>query len=535
MQIPGWLKNAIFYQVYPASFYDSNGDGIGDLPGIIEKLGYIRDLGCNAIWLNPCFESPFHDGGYDISDYYRVGRRYGTNADLRRLFRKAHQMGIRVILDLVAAHTSTEHPWFKASCRAKKNKYSNWYVWTDSVWMRASGYQGTVRGYGQRDGCFMPNFFYCQPALNFGFARPERGKKWQLSVNHPDVRQVRREVVRILRYWLDAGCDGFRVDMAGSIVKNDPGWKETSRFWRQVRAMLDRRYPQAVLISEWSSPRYALRAGFSLDMLLHFNDMDYNFLFRQESKRNLFTKFGGHSFFDRSGNGDITGFVKSYLGDLAAAQRRGLIGLPTGSHDLSRIRLGRTQKEVEVIFAFILTMPGVPFIYYGDEIGMRYISSLASKEGGYCRTGSRTPMQWTNGNNAGFSRAAESKLYLPVDKSAHAPSVSGQLRRKDSLLGAVKGLISLRKKFSSLGSEGNFVPLYAKKNKYPFVYLRQKGGERILVAVNPSGGSAEALFSLPVRPDGFEILTGVKTGFSLVGKKCRLTIKPSSYTIIRLN
>lgn len=132
--MPKWLENAVFYEIYPQSFLDTNGDGIGDLRGIINKLGYIKDLGCNAIWINPCFKSPFMDAGYDVSDYYEVAPRYGTNEDLKELFSKAHEMDMHVILDLVPGHTSSEHEWFKKSCKAERNEYTDRYVWTDSVW-----------------------------------------------------------------------------------------------------------------------------------------------------------------------------------------------------------------------------------------------------------------------------------------------------------------------------------------------------------------------------------------------------------------
>ncbi len=131
---PEWVKNAVFYEIYPQSFYDSNGDGIGDIQGVIEKLDYIASLGVNAIWLNPCFLSPFQDAGYDVQDYYKVAPRYGTNDDLKTLFEKAHKKGLRIILDIVPGHTSIEHEWFKKSCEQIPNKYSNWYIWTNSVW-----------------------------------------------------------------------------------------------------------------------------------------------------------------------------------------------------------------------------------------------------------------------------------------------------------------------------------------------------------------------------------------------------------------
>ncbi|MDZ4197962.1 MAG: alpha-amylase family glycosyl hydrolase, partial [Kiritimatiellia bacterium] len=195
------MKSAVFYQIYPPSFLDTNGDGIGDLPGITARLDYIQSLGVNALWLNPCFVSPFQDGGYDIADFYRVDPRYGTNADLSRLFREAHRRGIRVCLDLVAGHTSIEHPWFKASSRHKRNPYSDWFIWTPSVW--DEGMAGKfIHGYGERDGNFLTNFFWFQPALNYGFARPDPARPWQQGIDAPGPRAVRAELRKIMHFWL---------------------------------------------------------------------------------------------------------------------------------------------------------------------------------------------------------------------------------------------------------------------------------------------------------------------------------------------
>ena len=233
---PAWLETAIFYQIYPQSFYDSNGDGIGDLAGIIAKLDYLQSLGVNALWLNPCFESPFQDAGYDVSDYYKVAPRYGTNQDLADLFAAASQLGMRVLLDLVPGHTSVQHPWFRQSARQTPNEFSDWYIWTDSAWKwEAPGYR-LISGYAERDGSYMVNFFYSQPALNYGFAAPDPAQPWQQGVDAPGPRRVRQELKNIMRFWLEMGASGFRVDMAGSLVKGDPDQREISRLWQEMRA-----------------------------------------------------------------------------------------------------------------------------------------------------------------------------------------------------------------------------------------------------------------------------------------------------------
>lgn len=483
MRGPKWLEDAVFYEIYPQSFYDSNADGIGDLPGLIAKLDYIADLGCTAIWLNPCFESPFRDAGYDVSDFYRVAPRYGTNEDLVNLFREANARGIRVCLDFVAGHTSDQHPWFKESCRHERNPFSNWYIWTNSIWDQGVEGKPMVNGYAERDGNFLPNFFYFQPALNYGYVDPDPRFPWQLPVDHPDVLQVRNEMKKILRFWLDLGADGFRVDMAMSLVKNDPDHRETMRLWREIREMFDNDYPDAALMSEWSEPSKAIVSGFHVDFMLAFGQPPaYTALLRKEAMRNL-DPFAepGHSFFDKAGKGDILEFLDSFYTHYKRTKDIGYITIPTGNHDVPRLALGRSEREILLVFAFVLSMPGIPFIYYGDEIGMRHASGLPSKEGGYSRTGARTPMQWDNSSNLGFSQAPANRLYLPVDSSEDAPTVESQ---SAGLLADVKSLVRLRKRWKALGNTGEFEPLSTLG--YPFIFARFCEEHYFILLFNPS-------------------------------------------------
>lgn len=473
---PEWLKQAIFYQVYPQSFCDSNGDGIGDIPGIIQKLEYLQWLGVTALWVNPCFVSPFQDAGYDVADYYRVAPRYGTNRDLYKLCREAHKRGIKVCLDLVAGHTSIEHPWFKASCRHKKNRYTDRYVWTSGAISDAETGLSVIRGYGERDGNFVANCFYFQPALNYGFARPETGQPWQQPVDAPGPQQTHRELVNIMDYWLSHGVDGFRVDMAFSLVKNDPGRKETIKLWQDMGQEIRTKYPEMALISEWGNPEESIAAGFDIDFMLHFGVRGYPDLMLDED-----------CFFRRNGGKSVSEFLKSYLDMAAKTNGKGLISIPSANHDIKRPRGdGRTLDDLKVIFTFLLTWPGVPFIYYGDEIGMNYIPGMVSKEGGYDRTGSRTPMQWDDTPNAGFSTAGKDRLYLPLDSRKNRPDVKSQADDDGSLLNHVRALIHLRKQHPALQAEGALIPLQAGEAHHHFAYLRQNGEERFLIVVNPS-------------------------------------------------
>ncbi len=474
---PVWLSRAAFYQVYPQSFRDTDADGVGDLAGVEEKLPYIRSLGCNAVWLNPVFVSPFQDAGYDVSDYRRVASRYGTNSDLKRLFRRAHDLGMKVVLDLVAGHTSVAHPWFKASASSKPNKFTNRYIWAPGDVFFQESKLNVVAGYSERDNAYVPNYYYFQPSLNYGFAKPDPGQRWQMPTDHSDVVAVREEMKDIMRFWLDRGADGFRVDMAHSLVKNDPGKRETSRFWREVREMFDADYPEAVLISEWFDPPTAIRAGFHVDF----------------ASRNTFHRlFRADPYFCKGGGGDAAEFFRVYAEHLEATRRRGYISLPTSNHDWCRLSMGRTPEELRVAFAFLLTMPGVPFIYYGEEIGLWHAGDYVAKEGGYSRNGARRPMQWDASRNAGFSDAPASMHYLPLDPSPGRPSVAGQEGDPDSLLQFVRKLLALRTAYPALGNCGDIQAIHVKPRQYPIAYLRKSGAETALVAVNPSAAPAEA-------------------------------------------
>ncbi|MDR1949498.1 MAG: hypothetical protein LBQ38_08900 [Spirochaetaceae bacterium] len=493
--MPKWLEDAVFYEIYPQSFYDTNGDGIGDFEGIIRKLDYIRDLGCNALWLNPCFDSPFKDAGYDVRDYKKAAPRYGTNEDLKRLFAEAHARGIHVILDLVPGHTSEEHAWFLESQKAEPNEYSGRYIWTSHCFEGIEGY-GFIGGETPRNGTYLLNFFKCQPALNYGFLNPD--KPWQQPIDHPDSIATREAMKDVMRFWMDQGCDGFRVDMAASLVKNDDEKKSgTQAIWQNIRAMFDADYPEAMLVAEWSDPEISLRAGFHADFLLHH--------FTEGGYRTLLRNYGGspgqvnladdRSFFKKDAPSDITLFLDDYLPKYRGTRDIGYISLITGNHDTIRTRYNLSPAELKLAYAVLFTLPGVPFLYYGDEIGMRYLE-LPTREGGYYRTGSRTPMQWSAERNLGFSAAGAEKLYLPVDPAPDAPTVEGEAGKADSLLNSLKAILRLRHSNPELNAQPNLEILYAEKEKLPFVYRRGS----LVMAVNPSGAGVQA----PVGnvPDG---------------------------------
>lgn len=406
---PKWLGDAVFYQIYPSSYMDTDGNGIGDLPGITQKLDYIKSLGVNALWLNPIFESGWFDGGYDVKDFYKVDPRFGTNTDLVTLVDEAHKRGIKVCLDLVAGHTSSECEWFKASAEKDPNgRYSDYFIWLDNIPEAekreiaarkqepdpAASTRGRyVEANAPRAKYYEKNFFECQPALNYGFANPDPSHPWEQSVDAPGPQAVRREMRNIMAFWFDKGIDGFRVDMAPSLVKNDPDKKAVSKLWNEMRQWKDKNYPECVLISEWSDPAVAIPAGFNIDFMIHFGIKGYPSLFFARN-----TPWGqGHDYdycyFDRSGKGSVSEFIDNYTKAYTATKDKGYIAIPTANHDYQRPHVAdrNTPDQLKVAMTFFLTMPGVPFIYYGDEIAMKYQMDLPSKEGSNDRAGTRTP------------------------------------------------------------------------------------------------------------------------------------------------
>ena len=526
---PEWLEKAIIYEIYPQSFYDTNGDGIGDLPGVIAKLDYVKSLGANAIWLNPCFESPFGDAGYDISDFYKVAPRYGTNEDLRRLFEEAKKRGMRILLDLVAGHTSVECEWFKQSAKHQPNEYSDWYIWTTNLFNPFTGgsRHQFIAGTTERVGGYMPNFFPFQPALNYGFANPDPDQPYQQPVDAPGPKAVRAELRKIMKFWLDMGADGFRVDMAASLVKDDPGSRATIQLWREIRAWLDQDYPEAVLISEWGRPDRALKAGFHIDFYLGFAGTGMTSLFRKQYGMGPMGG-GGFSFFDTEGLGNIMEFVNEFGQRYNATRKAGYICMFTGNHDTSpRLALNRTFRDLALAYVFLLTMPGVPKIYYGDEIGMVGVRGLPSKEGSYWRTEARTPMQWSHAANAGFSTAAPEQIYLPVEPDLDSRTVEDQEKDPGSLLNTVRKLAQMRLAHPALCNRSDYQVVYARPGRYPFAYLRQGGGETILVVINPADRAVEVDVPADAVPAGLAVkqtLWGVENGLARSGDGWKISL-----------
>lgn len=517
MKTPKWLEDAIFYEIYPPSYFDSNNDGIGDIEGIIEKLDYIKSLGCNALWLNPIFESPFKDGGYDISDYYKIAPRYGSMEDLERLIEEVHKRGMHILLDLVPCHTSDQHPWFIESSKAEKNEYSDRYIWTDNAYNKPS-YLSMVGGMAPRFGTYAISYFHTQPCINYGFL--DVNESWQLSIDSDVAIKNRHVLIDIIRFYLKKGIDGFRVDMAACLVKRDNCEIGTMQVWSYIFDIIKSEFPESAFVAEWAQPTRSLKCGFDIDFYLDHGwdgGNGYHHLTRDHDMNMVtYEVYSDVSYFKTESTQTIMPFLNEYMDRYNITKDIGYISFLTNNHDMARLTHFYNEHELRLIYCMLFTMPGVPFLYYGDEIGMRFLP-VPTKEGGYDRTGSRTPMQWNHNKNAGFSKADKEDIYLPVDEELDNRTVIDQLADLNSLLNHIKTLIALRNDNPSLRSVNNINIIYASYDKKLFIYQR----DEFYFVCNPS--VYEEQFSLP---EEVEFVYGV-------GEATSNVIKPSSFAIFK--
>ncbi len=519
-----WLENAVFYEIYPISFFDSNGDGMGDLKGIEEKADYIKSLGVDAVWLNPIYKSPFKDGGYDVTDYRQIDGRFGKNEDLVSLIKTLKSRGIKIVLDLVIGHTSNKHEWFKKSASQKRNEYSDYYIWSDNLFC---GYPNLVRGLYKRDGGYLPNFFATQPSLNFGFEKADENEKWKMHYKDERLKPLRQEFIDIMRYYFDMGVDGFRVDMASSIIKESTphdsfdlyneskeGLSGVIWWWNEVLTTLRNEYKDKVFIAEWTNPLRAIGfCGFDMDFLTH-DTLPFNTLYRCEKGCNLDDSdyyVRGFNYFSPEGKGSLEDFVKYVEFLYSKTNGKGLFTTPTGTHDEVRMPTGKSPDMVKLIFAFMLTYKQIPFIYYGDEIGLEH-NFTVSKDGGGVRTGARTPMQWTEEKGRGFS--TKSRAYLPTSKKK-GQSVEAQEKDENSILNTVRELVKIRKEYPALNANGS--QAFIEKG-YPAIFERSNGEQKITVIVNPSDKTiqrklkfSKVIKSQNVTVNGEEISLGAQS------------------------
>lgn len=514
IQHPKWLDTACFYEVYPQSFFDSNNDGVGDINGIAEKLDYIKDLGFDALWINPIYLSPFYDAGYDVTDFKKVAPRYGTNQDLYNLFKLAHKKDMHILLDLVPGHTAIDCPWFEKSCKAKKNAYTDRYIWTDNVWTSPKDLP-VVRGFSERDGSVVTNFFSIQPALNYGFADPK--EPYEQKIEDEGPQSTIKAMIDIILFWLRKGCDGFRCDMAGWLVKHDIDQEGTVRVWKQIINTVKQDFPESAFVSEWNNPEKSLKAGFDMDFLLQDEFNPYNSVLARTDKP--------YFRFDEEKK-DAKIFFEHFKDVLSVAKDENkFVSLISGNHDTKRISSWLSMEELKFYYAFMFTSPNVPFLYYGDEIGMKFEENLQSVEGGYKRTGTRSPMQWDSNRNAGFS-TTQKKLYIPINPDRQGISVEEEKKDDDSLYHFLKSLLAFKREHHALDNDADY-ELIKTTGYSPLVYTRAKDGEKLLIAINVSNRKYSISYN------GFKGNTLFYKGDAgLDTQKARIRLAPHSLIII---
>jgi maltose alpha-D-glucosyltransferase/alpha-amylase len=487
---PGWLKSAIFYQIYPSSYQDSDGNGIGDIKGIQSRLDYIKSVGVNTLWINPIFESGFTDGGYDVIDFYKVDPRFGTNTDLVKFIKDAHEHGIHVLLDLVPGHSSDRSAWFLQSQEADTNlQHSNYYIWArnkpsdltkeeETRWVEANKPRGKY---------YIKNYYDSQPALNYGYENPRPNHPWEQPVTAPGPGAVLQELKEIIAFWMDKGVDGFRVDMASSLIKNDPDKVGTMRLWNNITEWFGEKYPEGALLSQWSNPKQSIiGGGFNIDF------------FRAGTLLSSRGTPAKPIYFNPDGDGSINDWYTAFKEQYGIAKGKGYLLFMTGTHGGQRMasgNLGNDIEELKVAMTFYLLAPSMPSIYYGDEIGMKLLENSPEIDGSRTRSSSRTPMQWNNSVNAGFSAAPEGKIYLPIDSDLKRPTVAAEENDPNSLLNYVRSLLALRSSSEALGNVSNWELVSDVNKPYPMVLLRWIDGEKYIIAINPSGRKVEATIS----------------------------------------
>ena len=499
-----WARGAVFYEIFVRSFADSDGDGIGDFNGMTAKLDYLNDgnpatthdLGVEGIWLMPMFESTSYHG-YDTTDYDNVERDYGTNADFQRFLDEAHRRGIRVIVDLVLNHTSVEQPWFVESASSPSSPRRHWYVWsaTNPGWKQPWG--GNDPSWHFRNGAWYYGAFWSgMPDVNYGNA------------------EAKAEMFRITRHWLREGVDGYRLDATRYLVETGPGERGqadtpgTHQVLRELSADVRKLKPQAILVAENTVDTATMATYFGSTSVVRGGDeMPMNFNFPLAT-----------AVMEGVKNGSATG-IRTVMRDMLRLYPAGIIDAPfLTNHDQTRVAtvLGRDPRKLRNAAAILLTLPGMPFVYYGEEVGMQ--NGPASND-----EAKRTPMPWTP--SGGFTSGTPWHAYAP---GLAAENVASQTGDPQSLLSHYRNWIAARKRSAAL-SKGDLTPLESHAGVLAFV--REGGGERVLVVHNmsdaavtagpfavtatalekvfadpgagdPSGGSGAWMVALPARASG---------------------------------
>ena len=485
-----WYQDAVIYECHVRAFFDSNDDGIGDFPGLTQKLDYIQDLGVNTLWLLPFYPSPGKDDGYDVSNYHEVHPQYGTRADFRAFIQEAHRRGLRIVTELVINHTSDQHPWFQAARRAPAgSRKRNYYVWSDTP----ERYAGTRIIFGDAEtsnwswdplakAYYWHRFFSHQPDLNF------------------DNPHLERAVTRVMKFWLDQGVDGLRLDAIPYLVEREgtsnENLRETHEVIRRIRRVIEERYADRMLLAEanqWPEDvRDYFGDGDECHMAYHFPLMPRMYMAIAQEDRYPITEIIDQTpdippscqwaIFLR--NHDeltlemVTDAERDYMYRMYAVDPRARLNL--GIRRRLAPLLENDADRIKLMNGLLLSMPGSPIIYYGDEIGMGDNIYLGD------RNGVRTPMQWSLDRNAGFSRADPQQLYLPPIMDPiygfQAVNVEAQTRDRSSLLNWMKRMLQVRKSSQAFGRGS--MRFIRPGNRKVLAYVREHGEDIVLCVVN---------------------------------------------------
>jgi maltose alpha-D-glucosyltransferase/alpha-amylase len=492
-----WYKDAIIYQLHVRTFQDSNGDGIGDFQGLEQKLDYLQELGINAIWLMPFFPSPLRDDGYDIADYRTVHPSYGTLEDFHKLLESAHERGIRVIIEMVLNHTSDQHPWFRESRSSRDNPYRDWYVWSDTD----TRYQGTRI------------IFLDTEKSNWAWDPTSKSFYWHRFFSHqPDLNYdnpaVREEMWNVMKFWLEMGVDGFRLDAVPYLVERDgtncENLPETHQILKDFRRRLDQQFTGKLFLAEANQWPADLRPYFGdgdeFHMAFHFPLMPRMFMGLKLEDRKPITEILHQtpeipsscqwSLFLR--NHDeltlemVTDMERDYMYDVYAQDKTMRLNL--GIRRRLAPLLNNDRRRIELMNGMLMSLPGTPILYYGDEIGMGDNVLLGD------RNGVRTPMQWTGGWNSGFSTAETQRLYAPLIQDPvygyPAVNVLSQRESEHSLFRWMQRIITVRRSTAVFG-RGSIEFLYPANHRI-LAYLRKLGKDVVLV-VNNLSSTAQAV------------------------------------------
>jgi maltose alpha-D-glucosyltransferase/alpha-amylase len=522
-----WYKNAVFYEISVRAFKDSNGDGNGDLRGLTEKLDYLQTLGVDCIWIMPIYPSPLKDDGYDIADYYSVDKAFGSLDDLKELIQAAHARDIRIVMDLVLNHTSDEHPWFQASRSDRNSPYRDYYVWSDTdkkyedariIFVDTEPSNWTL---DEKTGQYYWHRFYAsQPDLNF------------------DNPKVQEEMLNVARFWLDLGIDGFRADAVPYLIEregtNCENLPETHVYLKKLRAFMDEHYPGRILLCEANQYPEDVRPYFGdgdeFHMGFHFPIMPRIYMAlkkgRFEDMEEIMrrtpaipencqwcTFLRNH---DELTLEMVTPEERQWMWEQYAPEPR--MKLNMGIRRRFAPLLDNDRRKMELANSILFTLPGSPIIYYGDEIGMGDNLDL------FDRNGVRTPMQWDNSPNAGFSKGT------PFSEFAHERgdlgyehiNVASQINNPDSFFRSVKRMIATRKAHPAFGGSG--MEWLETGNPAVAVYIREHDGDIILILNNLSESAETVNIPAEFQKTYLDLFAGHNTTLTE-----KLTLQSHSY------